>query len=141
MKQLIQRLLRNEIIRYTIAGGVVTLTNAIGYFLLLEYGVLYTTANVISLILSKTVGYFLNKFWVYHSHTASFYRMVLELLRFIIARAFTGLIDFFGVIMLVEFIGMGERVSKIIIMVIVIALNYILGKKAVFKEGDKKNGI
>lgn len=141
MIRLIQRLLKNEIIRYTIAGGLVTLTNAIGYFLLLQFGMLYTIANVISLILSKVIGYLLNKFWVYRSHSANLLQMMLELLRFIIARGFTGLIDFFGVIVLVEFVGMGEKISKVIVIFIVVVLNYILGKKAVFRKEHEQNGI
>lgn len=133
----IKNSLNNEIVRYTISGGIVTLTNAAGYFILLNIGVVYTAANIISLVMSKVVGYLLNKFWVYKSHNSSFKQMLMELIRFILARGFTGLIDFFGLIVMVELIGVNERISKIIIMLIVIVLNYILGKKAVFIKNEK----
>lgn len=128
-----------EILRYGIAGGCVTLSNALSYFLLLRLGIVYTRANIVSLILSKTIGYFLNKFWVYRSRCNSLKETFFELLRFIGARGFTGIVDFLGVVLLVELFSCDERISKIVIMVLVIILNYILGKKAVFvKKGGKQ---
>ncbi len=127
-----------EILRYGVAGACVTLSNVLIYFLLLQIGIVYTVANVVSLIFSKTVGYFMNKFWVYRSRCDSFKAAVFELLRFIGARGFTGLVDFAGVILLVEIFRCGERISKIILMILVIILNYILGKKAVFVKKDKE---
>lgn len=138
MKDFIKKLFVSEILRYGISGGCVTLTNALFYFILLQFGVIYTVANIISLILSKMVGYFLNKFWVYRSRCDSLKEAFFELLRFIGARGVTGLVDFFGVILLVEVFCWGERISKIILMLLVIILNYILGKKAVFVKGDGK---
>lgn len=134
----VRKALHSEVIRYGISGGMVTVTNAAGYFLLLQAGVFYTTANIISLIMSKVVGYVLNKFWVYHSRNDNFIQALLEMLRFILARGFTGLVDFFGVIVLVEFCGWSERISKIIVMALVIVLNYVLGKKAVFYSKAEK---
>ncbi|MCH5248454.1 MAG: GtrA family protein [Lachnospiraceae bacterium] len=137
MIKLIKKALNNEVIRYAISGGMVTLTNAAGYFILLQLGIVYTVANIISLILSKVVGYLLNKFWVYRSKNDNLKQMLLELFRFVLARGFTGLVDFFGLILMVELFGMNERISKIAIMILVIVLNYILGKKAVFIKKEK----
>lgn len=140
MFKLIHRALNHEIIRYAITGGLVTLTNGAAYFLLREVGMIYTAANIISLILSKVVGYLLNKFWVYRSKNDSLRQTFLELFRFILARGFTGLVDFFGLILMVELLGCNDRISKIAIMLLVIVLNYVLGKKAVFvKKKDYKS--
>lgn len=141
IKKWIKKIFSLEIFRYGVAGACVTLSNVLVYFLLLQIGIVYTVANVISLILSKTVGYFMNKFWVYRSRCASFKETVFELLRFIGARGFTGLVDFLGVILLVELFYCSEKISKIILMILVIILNYILGKKAVFvKKGGEDYG-
>lgn len=137
MIKLIRKALGNEIIRYAITGGLVTLTNTVGYFLLREVGIIYTAANIVSLILSKVVGYLLNKFWVYKSKNDNLRQMLLELFRFILARGFTGLVDFFGLILMVELLGWNDRISKIIIVLLVIVLNYVLGKKAVFVKKEK----
>lgn len=133
-ESIFKKVMESEIIRYGVSGGLVTFINMAGYFLLLHMGVFYTAANMISIILSKTAGYFLNKFFVYRSKNESRRQDILEFLRFVLARGFTGMIDFFGVIVLVEYIGAEEYRSKMILMVQVILLNYILGKKAVFKK-------
>jgi len=138
IEEYIKRVFSLEILRYGIAGGCVTLSNVLTYFLLLQFGVVYTVANIVSLVLSKTVGYFLNKFWVYKSRCESLKEVLFELLRFIGARGFTGIVDFAGVVLLVEIFSFNERISKIVLMLLVIVLNYILGKKAVFiKKGEK----
>lgn len=137
IKEWISKIFSLEILRYGVAGICVTLSNAFAYFLLLHIGIVYTAANILSLILSKTVGYFMNKFWVYRSRCVSFKEAFYELLRFTGARGFTGLVDFLGVILLVEVFDFGERISKIILMFLVIILNYILGKKAVFVKKDQ----
>lgn len=139
IKKAMKTIFSSEILRYGIAGGCVTLSNALFYFLFLQVGIVYTVANIISLIFSKTVGYFLNKFWVYHSKCVSWKEVFFELLRFIGARGFTGVVDFLGVILLVEIFGCGERISKMILMLLVIVLNYVLGKKAVFIKNGEKN--
>lgn len=133
----INKMLGNELIRYIISGGLVTFTNAAVYFVLLHVGLVYTVANIISIVLAKVAAYLLNKLWVYRSQNETFGQMLLELFRYILARGFTGLVDFFGLIFIVEFMGMNERVSKIVIMLVVIVLNYILGKKAVFIKKEK----
>lgn len=140
VKKYMKKIFSMEILRYGIAGGCVTLSNALSYFLLLHLGIVYTAANIVSLILSKTIGYFLNKFWVYQSRCNSLKEAFWELFRFICARGFTGIVDFLGVVFLVEVFACDERISKIILMALVIILNYILGKKAVFvKKGGKNN--
>ncbi len=132
LKMLAVRFFSSEIFRYGIAGGVVTISNYLIFLLLFELGLYYSVANVISLVMSKTIGYLMNKFFVYRSKTEGAAEFFAELLRFVLARGFTGLVDFFGLILLVEVIHLDERVGKWIVMMIVIVLNYVLGKKAVF---------
>lgn len=79
----------------------------------------------------------MNKFWVYRTKTGSFKNAMLELGRFILARGFTGVVDFVGLIILVDVFSADEKISKIVIMLLVIVLNYILGKKAVFIKEEK----
>lgn len=134
--------IENELVRYVISGGLVTLINAAGYLVLLQSGVVYTIANIASLILSKIAGYILNKYFVYHSKCENVRQAFSECIRFFLARGFTGIIDLLGVVILVEGIGIGKRTSKLILMMLVIVINYILGKKAVFigvkKESEKE---
>ncbi len=92
--------------------GLVTLTNTIGYFILIQFGIVYTLSNMISLILSKLIGYILNKFFVFGSKSKNVKQTLEELARFVLSRGFTGIVDFLGVIVLVEHMDIGEYIAK-----------------------------
>lgn len=126
------RFFHSELFRYGVAGVSVTFVNFGVYTLLFAAGVEYTAANIAAIILSKTWGYFVNKFYAFRSHTKGVLETVKELLRFVAARGFTGLVDYFAVIFLVEFLGVNELLSKYAVVALIIILNYILGKKLVF---------
>lgn len=97
-------------------------------------GMDYKLANLFSLVLGKLYAYIMNKFFVFKVRSKNFVEWMKEFFRFFITRGATGLIDYFGVIILVEVFSVGEIISKYILQVIVIILNYILGKKIVFKK-------
>ncbi|MBO5292263.1 MAG: GtrA family protein [Lachnospiraceae bacterium] len=136
-KEGIWEFFHSELFRYGIGGGSVTVINFALYTLLVACSVKYTVANVIALVVSKTWGYFINKFYIFRSHTHGIRETLEELLRFVAARGFTGLVDYLGVVFLVEILKVNELFSKYFIVVLIIILNYVLGKKAVFvkKEG------
>ena len=75
---------------------------------------------------------------VYKTKTEGWKETFFELCRFFIARGLTGILDFFGLIFLVEIVGINEAFSKISIMLFIVALNYVLGKRAVFIKGDNE---
>lgn len=125
-----------ELFRYGIVGFSTTLINLITYhifLLILDYKI----ANLIALIVSKTYGYFANKTIVFKSKTNTLRSWVTEVLKFIAARGFTAVVDYFGLIFAVEVLGWNNIVSKYLIQIIVIILNYILGKYVVF-NGDRE---
>ncbi len=132
------RLVNKETVSYLFWGLATTALN-IGLFqLLLLTGMNYKIANVITLIVVKIAAYLANKFFVFHSRCDSFWALLAEILRYILARGFTLLVDYFGLILLVDVLGVHpEVVGKIITTAVVLILNYILGKFGVFRS--KKN--
>lgn len=136
-KEGIRGILHSELFRYGIGGGSVTVINFVLYTVLVAVGMRYTLANIIALAVSKTWGYFINKFYVFRSHTSGLRETAAELFRFILARGFTGLVDYFGVVLLVEVLRVNELISKYAIMILIIILNYVLGKKAVFVKKEE----
>ena len=127
-----------ELIRYGLVGMSTTLINLLTYHGLL-FLLDYRIANLIALIASKIYGYFANKKIVFHSRTDSFRSFILEVSRFIFARGITALIDYFGLIIAVEVLHFDKILSKYIIQIIVIFLNYILGKFLVFRQIGEQN--
>lgn len=127
----------SELVRYGIAGVSTTVGNYLLFALLSAVGLEYKTANLISLIIVKTAAYLLNKFYVYRARNGSTKETATELVRYILSRAFTGALDYFGLILIVDRIGINKYLGKAVVMAVVIIINYILGKFFVFTKRNR----
>lgn len=123
---------RKEVTRYLFWGVVTVLVNYFSY-LLLEQFLAYQIANLISIIFTKVFAYCTNKRFVFQTKT-NFKEQVLEVLRYILGRGFTGVVDFFGLILLVDILLINDKLGKMIMIVITTILNYFCGKIFVFKK-------
>lgn len=117
---------------YIVCGVFTTLLNLGLFRLLTASRVDYKLAEIVTLIAVKLVAYVLNKFFVFRSRNNSFSALCKEFLRYVIVRGGTMLIDFFGLILLVDVAGVSEMIGKYAITLLVVVLNYILGKNIVF---------
>lgn len=133
-----KKFLTKEIILYIIVGVVTTLVNIGLYSTLLFFNVEYKLANIISVVISIIVAYILNKIFVFKTKSNNINELFKEIYRFIYARGLTLLLDYFGLIIMVEVFNFNNLFSKIALTFIVIVLNYILGKKLVFKTKNKE---
>ena len=119
------------------AGVLISLVNLGVYTGLVYLGVRYEISNIIALILNRIAGFALNKYFVFRSTSErSFWR---EFWGFMAARGLSGLVDYFGVILLVDQLNMNEVLSKGFVMVFVIVLNYFLGKFLVFRRKETES--
>ncbi len=124
-----------ELFRYGICGASTTLLNILLYqFMLLFFD--YRVSNLIAILASKTYAYAVNKKYVFRSKCKNIRELIAEIARFIATRGATGLLDYFGLILAVEMFGFNRVYSKYAIQAIVIVINYILGKRAVFVNND-----
>lgn len=128
-----------EIFSYALVGISNTLLNIFLYHFLLIIKVDYKLANIIAIIVSKLYGYAVNKKIVFRSHCSSKTDLIKEFRRFVIARGGTGFFDYFAVIFAVEVLEINELVSKYIVQLIVIILNFILAKFMIFTESCEKD--
>ena len=122
-----------EIVLYIIIGIITTLIN-VGLFSLLCLYFEYKVSNIMTLIVVKITAYVLNKIFVFKSKCNNAFDLIYEFIKFIFFRLITLLIDYFGLILLIEYASINKIISKIIVILIVIILNYIFSKKYVFKE-------
>ncbi len=120
-----------ELLSYGFFGAATTVVNIAAYQLLLLF-LDYRISNLIAIIVSKLFAYITNKLFVFHSRCANMKELILEMSRFVLARGATGLVDYFGLIVAVEVMGLNLIWSKYGLQILVIILNYVLGKKAVF---------
>jgi len=135
---LIKKFINRETILYAVIGVLTSLLNVFMFKGLLLLGMDYKIDNIITLIVVKLTAYILNKNIVFKSHCSSFGKLMLEVLRFVFARGATALIDYFGLLLLVEVWGGDKFICKIFVTVLVIVINYIVGKKHVFKKESPK---
>lgn len=139
IKKIRQKFVNRETVLYAIFGVLTSVLNVVMFKLLLMTSLSYKVANLITLIVVKVTAYICNKNIVFKSKCANMLELLKEIGRFIIARGATMLIDYFGLIIMVDLIDLPKVPSKIFITVFVIVINYVIGKKHVFKNA-KNNG-
>lgn len=135
MLEWMKRLAKNQAVRYIFFGGCTTLVN-IGSYALLRYlaGVDMTTANILSIGLAILFAYVVNKLFVFESRCETIPELLKECGQFIGMRLTTMFIEVFGVILLTCVWGLNDMIAKLVIQVVVLALNYIFSKIFVFRD-------
>ena len=125
-----------ELFRYGFWGVVTTLISFFSYWVLLLIGLDYRIANLISMLLTKVSAYLANKFFVFHSKRETKQALLKEMVLFIITRGLSGVVEYVGLIVLVDICNTNRLFGKGVIIVLVTIINYILGKTIVY-NGNK----
>lgn len=134
MKNILSKFVNKETVLYTIFGVLTSILNVLLFQIFLLLNIEYKLSNFISLVIVKITVYICNKKIVFKSKCPDMPSLCKEAFRYIVARGLTMLIDFFGLIIMVDFLEISKLPSKIFITAVVVILNYILGKKHVFKN-------
>lgn len=130
-----------EIIRYVITGVATTVVSLGSYYLLTwalfdpDQALELQIANVISWALAVLFAYFANHSFVFRvkkAHSAP------EFLKFVSSRLFTLVIDITIMFIFVTLLHFDNRVVKLAVQVVVMALNYIFGKFLIFVNAKPK---
>lgn len=137
----IKKFLNKELIIYIICGGVTTFSNIIIYWCLTSIQVEYKIANIIANIISIIIAYILNKKLVFCTKCENINALFKEVYMFASTRGLTFLIDYFGLIFMIEIFNFHNLISKIFMTVLVIILNYIIGKKFVFNQNGGEENV
>lgn len=125
-----------EQILYIVFGVLTTAINIVSFFLFTRvFGMGLLASNIGAWIASVIFAFITNKIYVFDSRDYSLKIVTKELVDFTISRGATGVLDMGLMYLFVSVIHMEDMVSKIIINVIVIILNYVLSKLYVFKKG------
>lgn len=164
VKKLFQKY--KEIIMYVIFGVLTTLVNWVVYWLLepvltaAMHGerVIFSVfgrditmsllaiflANFIAWVAGVAFAFVTNKIWVFESKSWRPAVALKEFWLFVLARLITGVLEWFGVPLLVAaglnrpFFGREGFFAKIIVSVVVVILNYVFSKLIIFKNNNKE---
>ena len=134
IKSLIKKFCTREIIFYALFGVFTTIVN-IGIFSLLKYvfHVNENIANAIAICTAVLFAYFTNKDLVLHSEAKTLKAKWKEFAKFISGRAFTMVIEWVGGALLF-LTPMPQMISKLIVTVVVVILNFFISKFFAFKK-------
>lgn len=134
IKGLIKKVCTKEVILYAVFGLLTTLVN-IGTFAILTnlLKVNENVSNIIAIILAVLFAYVTNKDLVFHSKAQGGKEKLNEFIKFIAGRAFTMVVEFVGCYLMFK-LPIPEMVSKCIITVLVIVLNFFISKFFAFKK-------
>ena len=109
---------KKELYSYIFWGVLSTILNIGLAQLAVWSGIDYKISNAITLVLVKVFCYFTNKIFVFRTPFGSFHKFITEIVRFVFARWITFLVDYFGVILLVEVMKQSFFFSKCVLSVI-----------------------
>lgn len=132
---LLKKFLTVEVVLYIFFGVLTTVVN-IGSFAIITscFKLEENISNAIAIILAVLFAYFTNKDLVFNSKAESFKEKILEFFKFMLGRAFTMFVELIGFYLLFNILGIQKLISKTLITVIVIILNFFISKFFVFKK-------
>lgn len=142
-----------ELITYGVFGVATTVVN-FGTFKLADVilgSELYLFSNVIAWVVCVIFAYITNKLWVFESKSLKLEVVMKELVSFFAARGFSFIIEEGGLFLLVDIAGLsdytlqllgfgisGTMISKMIVGLIVVIINYFFSKLVIFRK-DKRD--
>ncbi|WP_411828364.1 GtrA family protein [Paenibacillus elgii] len=116
------------IVKYFFFGVLTTIINILTFKLLIDGSVEYKLATSIAWMASVIFAFITNKLWVFNSRTKKWNDLFSEFTKFLFGRVSTYIVDLFGLMLLVQLFKVDTMLSKIILNIIVIILNYFLAK-------------
>jgi len=129
---LIKMRLEKELLLYVVFGVLTTLVNIVVYFIFARlFGINYLISNIIAWVLSVLFAYVTNRIWVFESKSTN---IIKEMSLFFGGRIFSGVVDTGLMYLFIDILSIGDFISKIVIQVIVVILNYVISKVIVFKD-------
>lgn len=126
-----------EIINYVIVGGLTTLVSIGSYWAFRFIIKNYIILSIISWILAVLFAYVTNRIFVFESKSKN---IIEEATKFFGSRLATLGVEVTLMMLFVSVLKINDMVSKIILQIVVLVLNYVLSKLFVFKK-DKKTTL
>ena len=138
LKILVKKLCTREVILYTIFGVLTTCVNIISFMILSSlFHIEENFASNIGIVIAVLFAYFTNRKLVFNSTASTFIEKIKEFGKFFLGRTFTMIVESVGFWLLFSILNItyfDGLVSKLIISVIVIILNFFISKFFAFKK-------
>ena len=124
-----------EVISYLFFGVLTTAVDFVSYYILtrflhLEEGF----SNVLAQFLAILFAYVTNKLFVFEDKTNNFKSLLIQFGKFFSLRLVTLVLNSVMFIVMIDKLGINDIVTKVIVSVIVIILNYVFSKLIDFRK-------
>lgn len=129
-----KKIFGNEAVSYIIFGLLTTAVDWIVYSGMRFAGAEYMISTVFSWTAAVLFAYITNKIIVFKSMSMSPAKIFSELIAFTGARIFTGIMNLFGMWIMVTVLGGNDFIAKALLSVLVVILNYVFSKLFIFKK-------
>ncbi len=136
LRNIFKKFLTREVIFYAIFGVLTTIVNFVVFYILTKLGLEENISNIIAVIAAVLLAYFTNRKLVFNSQAVTFKEKIIEFYKFILGRIFTMVFEIIGFYLLFNIIGVQELISKLIITVLVVILNFFISKFFAFKKSN-----
>ena len=133
IKIIIDKLLAKDVILYILFGVLTTIVNFVLFYIManiLKWN--ENVSNVIAIFAAVILAYLTNKDMVFHSNAKTLDKKIKEFIKFMAGRAFTMIVEFVGGYILFKF-PIPNIISKGIVTVLVVILNFFISKYFAFK--------
>lgn len=134
IKKIWDKVMNREVISYLISGGMTTLVNWSVYGLLVRSGSDYRLATAAAWVVSVLFAFGVNKFFVFRSFDLQLRFVIKELVSFVTCRAASGVMEIVLMIMMVSWLLIDEYISKVLVSIVVVIVNYVFSKLFIFKK-------
>ncbi|WP_305557084.1 GtrA family protein [Methanobrevibacter sp. V74] len=123
--------LKKELILYLIFGILTTIVNIVVYLIFAKFlNIDYIISNIFAWFFSVLFAYVTNRIWVFERKSNN---IIKEATLFYGGRVFSGVLDTGLMYLFIDILFINDFISKIIIQVIVVIVNYVFSKFIVFK--------
>ena len=138
------KLVNRETVSYVIFGVLTTIVNIVVYLLcdtamsgVLNGALLTIATNSIAWVTAVIFAYVVNKLFVFHSKTDNLRAALIEFALFIGARLLSYGVDTLGMVLLVDVLTVNGAVSKVLMNIVVMIMNYFFSKWFIFKKNPQ----
>jgi putative flippase GtrA len=128
------KLFNKEVITYIIFGAITTVISIIVFNVSVDLGYDEIASNTVSTVIAVIFAFVTNKIWVFNSRDYSVKTLISEFSKFSLGRLFTFLVETVLLVILVRIVHIPTKISKYITQAVVIVLNYLVSKLAVFRK-------
>ncbi len=130
-----------ELIVYVFFGGLTTLVSWGSYFLLADgLSVYYQWAQWGSWVVAVAFAFVVNKAFVFRDKDMSSGGLFRQMWQFVSVRIASGVLEWLLMRLMVERLVFSDGISKIVVSVVTVVVNYIASKILIFKKSEDGDG-